>query len=94
MNPDIMSANEILDSWGEETHRRAVQNLASDADLEYALSRSVIHIDAGFEEPDYIKEVANDWLDQDVQKAKGAGLTAIAERIQSKIDEINASLAG
>jgi hypothetical protein len=93
-DPEVVSANAVLDSWGAEAQRRAEQNPASDANLEYSLSRSTVHVDAGFDDPDYLEEVANDWLANDLQEAEEAGLTAIAGRIKSKIDEINARLSG
>ena len=91
-DPDVVSANAVLDLWAEAAQQQAEQDPAPDAALAYVLSRSTVHVDAGFSDPDYLDEVANDWLDQDLQTAEKAGLPAVAAHIKAKIDEINASL--
>ena len=34
------------------------------------LSKTMLYIDAGFTDPDYLDEVLNDWLAQDAQNAE------------------------
>jgi len=85
---EVISANALLQVWDNQ-QKAEVQRLGiPEANLEYTLSRSTIYVDAGFSDPDYLDEVANDWLAQDLQKAKDAGLTEMAQRIRAKIDEI------
>ena len=91
-DPEVIKANEVLDAWSKEAEQRAEQNPAPDADLVFSLSRSTIHVDAGFKDSAYLDEVANDWLAGDCQRAEDAGLVVVATRIQAKIDEINAQL--
>ena len=91
-DPEVEAANAALYAWSADAQKRASQNPAPDAALDYSLSMSTIYVDAGFDDPDYLEEVAGDMLDQDLQSAQDEGLTAITERIQSKINEINARL--
>lgn len=91
-DPQVIEANAILDSWSAAAEQRAQQSSTPEALLEYSLLRSTIYVDAGFTDPTYLDEVANDWLAQDLQEAADAGLTAMADRIRSKIDAINTKL--
>ena len=90
---EVISANTLLQVWDNQ-YKAEVQKLGTpEANLEYTLSRSTIYVDAGFSDPDYLDEVAHDWLAQDLQEAENAGLTETARRIQAKIDEIETKLA-
>jgi hypothetical protein len=90
-DPEVIEANRILDIWDAEQRKlveEAENRLA--AELEYNLSRSTMLVDAGFSDPDYLDEVANDWLGgNDLPDAQAAGLTEVADKIQARIDEIN-----
>jgi hypothetical protein len=89
-DPEVIEANRILDIWDAEQRKLADDAGTLAARLEYNLSRSTILVDAGFSDPDYLDEVANDWLGgNDLADAQEAGLTEIAEMIQARIDEIN-----
>jgi hypothetical protein len=89
-DPEVIEANRILDIWDAEQRKLADDAGTLAARLEYNLSRSTILVDAGFSDPDYLDEVANDWLGgNDLADAQEAGLTEIAEMIQTRIDEIN-----
>jgi hypothetical protein len=89
-DPEVIEANRILDIWDAEQRKLADDAGTLAARLEYNLSRSTILVDAGFSDPDYLDEVANDWLGgNDLADAQEAGLTEIAELIQARIDEIN-----
>jgi hypothetical protein len=91
-DPEVVAANAIMDSWSDEAERSIRQGSTFEAALEYTLSRSTVYVDAGFADPDYLDEVANDWLAQDLEAAEKAGLTEVAAHIQAKIDEINTKL--
>jgi hypothetical protein len=84
-SPRVQRANDAIDEWAAtiESHESV------EADLEYALTRSTIYVDAGFHDRDYLDEVANDWLAQDEQTALQNGLTELAAKIRAKRDEIN-----
>lgn len=89
---DVISANALLQVWDNQ-QKAEVQRLGTlEVNLEYTLSRSTIYVDAGFSDPDYLNEVANDWLAQDLQTAEDAGLVELAAKIQAKIKEIEAKL--
>jgi hypothetical protein len=91
-DPGVIEANRVLDTWDAEQRRIATEAGTLEADLEYALDRSTILLDAGFSDPDYLYEVANDWLKGDLTRASIGGLPELAAKIQAKIDEINARL--
>lgn len=91
-DPEVIEANNILDTWTQQEQDEANRKGTPEAQLEFSLSRSTIFIDAGFSDPDYLDEVANDWLTQDLQKAEDIGLGGIASKIQAKIDKIEAKL--
>ena len=91
-DPEVVEANKLLKAWSD--HARVVADKSPDpATLsEYELSRSTFYTDAGFSDPDYLDEVANDWLIQDLDRAEASGLDELAAKIQAKIDELNARL--
>jgi len=88
-DPQVATANAILDAWCQQAEARVKQNRSPEANLEFSLSRSTVLTDAGFSDPDYLDEVANDWLVQDLQRAEDAGLTEVAHKIQAKMDELD-----
>ncbi len=85
---EVAFANELLDGWTQQQEALAKQKGTKEADLEFSLDRSTIFVDAGFSHPDYLDEVANDWLAQDLQTAEDFGLSKTAAKIQAKIKEI------
>lgn len=91
-DPEVIEANNILDAWTRKTQDEAQRLATPAANLEFALARSTTLVDAGFSDPDYLDEVAHDWLAQDLQEAEDGGLTKIASKIQARIDEIEAKL--
>ena len=80
----VQRVNEAVDNWYSWIDSRE----SVEADLEVSLSRSTLYVDAGFDDPAYLDEVANDWLLQDEQRAMQNGLTDLAAKIHSKRDEI------
>ena len=92
-DPEVTEANNILDTWAQQAQNEAKRQGTPEAGFEFELDRSTIFTDAGFEDPDYLDEVANDWLVQDLQRAEDAGLTGIASKIQAKMDQIQAKLS-
>jgi vacuolar-type H+-ATPase subunit I/STV1 len=92
-DPEVIEAKQILNSWEAEQQEIVKEAGTKAAELEYNFSRTVIFVDAGFSDPLYLEDVANDMLDTvDLPEAQEAGLEELATRIQAKIDEINAQL--
>ena len=91
-DPEVQAVHAIFDAWRVEQERIADQSPDPAANLELNLSLSTFYIEAGFTDPDYVEEVANDWLTQDLERAREAGLDEVASKIQAKIDELNATL--
>lgn len=90
---EVVSANTLLQVWANQRGATMQRIGTVKANLEFKFERSTIYVDAGFSDPRYLDEVANDWLAQDLQEAQDKGLIEIAARIQAKINEINAKLA-
>ena len=89
-DPEVDEAQAAYFAWNAQEKAKADRNPDPAAGLEYSLSASTLYLDAGFSDPDYVDEVANDWLDQDLERAESEGLTEVAAKIQAKIDELNA----
>lgn len=90
---DVISANAFLQVWSNQRQAEVKRIGTPEAELEFIFEKSTIHFDAGFSDPDYMDEVAHDWLAQDLQAAENADLTKIAGRIKDKINEIESKLA-
>ena len=90
---DVISANALLQVWDNQQKAEVKRIGTPEAEHEYNLSRYTIYVDAGFTDPDYLDEVASDWLQQDLQAAEDVNLKDVAAKIQAKIDEIEAKLA-
>lgn len=91
-DPDAIEAERILDEWRAQSTRRAEESQDPFAKYLNNLEQITIFVDAGFSDPDYLDEVAKDWLAQDLQEAIDDGLPEVAAKIQAKIDEIEAKL--
>jgi hypothetical protein len=91
-DPEVQQAQAAYFAWNKQERSRAGANPDPAAFLEYQLSASTLYLDAGFSDPDYVDEVANDWLAQDLERAESEGFNEVAAKIQAKIDELNASI--
>lgn len=89
---DVISAYAFLRVWANQRETQILKTGTPEAFLECYFERSTLFVDAGFSDPDYLDEVANDLLVQDLQEAEEYGLTKLALRIQAKIDEINSKI--
>lgn len=75
-------------SWIRVQSARAERVGTPQAHLEMSLKVTPFLVEAGFNDPAYVEEVANDFLAQDLAQAEGLGLEDLAERIRSKRDEL------
>lgn len=89
---EVSQAHAILDAWTSQAQIDAARKGTREADLQFSLEHTTIFVDAGFSDPDYLDDIANDLLAQDLQLAEAVGLTAMASLIQAKIDEIETKL--
>ena len=87
-DPTFVNTQVLIDSWRESW---------APADTEEGLTQSIVmttlHYEAGFRNQDYLDEVANDWLVQDLDKADKAGYNDLAFAIMRKIYEINKAIS-
>ena len=88
-DPEVIEAHRILDSWSKQADQSTQDSPPAAPELEFSLRRDTIYVDAGFLDPDYLDEVANDFLAQDEQNARDQGLDELADKIRAKADEIN-----
>ncbi|GAC1391323.1 MAG: hypothetical protein NVSMB46_03430 [Candidatus Saccharimonadales bacterium] len=84
-DPEVVAAHRLYFDYCENILQTQTNNLTP----ENSLNLSTIYVDAGFDDPDYLDEVANDWLTQDLLTAETVGQTEMVEQIRAKIDEIN-----
>ncbi len=91
-DPEVVAANKLHDAWVEQEENKAKAAGSSAARLLKNLDLTTIFVDAGFNDREYMEDVANDWLSQDLWDAREAGFAQVAAKIQAKIDEINAKL--
>lgn len=87
-NPEVKEANELFYEWFEQQTAQL-----PDGDLEgylhFEARTTTLFVEAGFHDPDYLDEVANDWLIQTLERAEEAGLTSLVKEIEAKITGIN-----
>ncbi len=62
--------------------------------MEFSLSMTSIYADAGFRDEEYLRDVADDWLWQDQNSAREAGLMNLARKIQDKRRELKRIVRG
>ena len=86
-DPDVQAADAALEAWYASLPQETAKQRA------YAsFGRSTIHYDAGYRDPRYVDEVANDWLDRDEEDADNAGFNDLADLIRAKREEMNSTL--
>lgn len=89
-DPEVIVAEWILDSWAQQEQKTALEEGTIEAKLQYELDRTTIMVDAGFSDPDYLDEVANDWLQQIATDAEREGSPEMVAKIDAKVTEIEA----
>lgn len=86
------SANQLFQMFRTQEELRLSALDDPEQRLEYDFALTTLFVDAGFQDPNYIGEVANDWLIQTLDSAEDAGFTDLATRIKVKIFELNKTL--
>ena len=86
-DPDVQAADTALEAWYASLPQETAAERAN-----ASFTRSTIYYDAGFRNPAYGDEVANDWLAQDEEDAEDAGFDGLADLIRAKREEINSTL--
>lgn len=91
-DPDVARAHELLFLYTQQENDR-VKRLGTMAALCLSIfEETTLEVDAGFTHPQYVEEVANDWLVQDEETALSYGLFELADKIRRKRDELNKHL--
>jgi len=89
LDPDIAQAQELFFAYARQETAKAKEIGTPEAELERSLDLSTVEADSGFTDPEYLDEVANDWLAQDEQSALDSGLTALASKIKARAEALN-----
>jgi hypothetical protein len=89
---DVEQVDHLLDEWTDKYQDYATAIGTFEVNLEFSLSRLTVYTDAGFDDPEYLDEIANDWLMQDLDNAEALGLVDLANKIRAKIAEIQAKI--
>lgn len=75
-------------SWIRVQTTKAERIGTTEAHLEMSLKVTPFLVESGFIHPDYVEEVANDFLAQDLAQAEELELTDLADRIRAKREEL------
>lgn len=67
-DPEVKEANKLHDEWQKEIDLQAGED--EEKKLRANLEKTMFYVEAGFTDPQYLDEVLNDWLAQDVQWAE------------------------
>lgn len=75
-------------SWIRGLTSKAEKIGTPEAHLEMSLKVTPFLVEVGFTDPDYVNEVVYDWLSQDLDQAQSLGLTELADKFRTKIDNL------
>lgn len=84
-------AYRMFDAWRQQEAQRAAAD-GIESTLRCSYLSTILFVEAGFHNPDYVECVANDWLIQDLEKADEAQAYSLALEIMIKIYELNKTL--
>jgi hypothetical protein len=82
----MLEAEQLFDAWYEVEDAKPK---SPEEALRFQFETTILYVEAGFIGPDYLDEVANDWLAQDSDAAIENGFFELAAEIDAKIDELN-----
>ena len=67
-DPEVKRAHELFDKWQAQEDARSEGNM--ELRRQANLSKTMLYVDAGFTDPEYLDEVLHDWLIQDAEDVK------------------------
>jgi len=91
-DPETAQAFQLFFGYAKQRQDYAKSIGTQEAELETSLDLSTVRTDAGFNDPEYIDEVVNDWLAQDEQKALNNDLEELAVKIRNKTIELKSKI--
>jgi hypothetical protein len=65
---EVKKAYGLFQDWQEQVDRKASNN--EELNLRATLVKTMMFVDAGFDDPEYLKEILNEWLMTDAQNAE------------------------
>lgn len=87
-DPALTAIYEQYYDWINVQAAEAERIGSPEAHLEMSLKVTPFLVEAGFTHPDYVEEVANEFLDQDLAQAEELGLSDLVDRIRTKQEEL------
>jgi len=88
-DPQVSKAYDMFETWRKHVER----NSATNRQLQkYNYQTTTLFVDAGFQDPSYLAEIADDLLPQDLQNANLTGYGILSQIISHKIKSIQAKL--
>lgn len=94
-DPDVTAAYSMFETWTSNENKRINALPDGEITLERARSSFIatkLMAEAGFADPSYIDDVANDWLMQDLSAAQESGQGELALEIRISIFKLNKRL--
>ncbi|MEK7608242.1 MAG: hypothetical protein AAB495_01555 [Patescibacteria group bacterium] len=95
-DPEAEAAQRLRDAWSSGEEARATATGSREARLQHNLDQTMLMIEAGFDDPRYLAEVASEFLVQDLKEAVhpkyGTPVPGIAEEIRKRIKDIKERL--
>lgn len=94
-DPKVIKANDKFFAWVKQEDAKADKAGTQKAHFENLLSKDLFYVDAGFDDPDYLDEVASEFLSQDLDDAESVtdeDLSEIIAKFRNKIDELKSKI--
>lgn len=96
-DPEVKMANSMFFAWVEQEDAKTGKIGTRKAYFESLLSKDLFYVDAGFDDPDYLDEVASEFLASDLDNAEGVtdeDLSETINKFREKIAEIRSKIGG
>ncbi len=86
-DPEVQRVHSMFETWIESIDIEAAKIGTSKAELRAELEKTLLYVDAGFDDPTYLEEVAEDFLENTLANAEAVK----DEDVSEVIEEIKAA---
>lgn len=86
---EFEEADRLYDAWSDAEEAKVDATGTKEARAEFGFSDITIYWDAGFDAVNYLDELANEWLINELSTADELHMRGLSDRIKATIDEIN-----
>jgi hypothetical protein len=91
-NSKVAQAEHAFIDWATDERATAEAIGTIEARIAASFAISTVYVDAGFTDPEFLAEVANEWLGEYEDEARNTELIALTEQIHLKREQINRTL--